>query len=233
MTQTPATIETLATVAPPEAIDARPCVTLTLTRQTIWLTRHDPNGTPIGTHPVNASHVAKVFNGFNADSGLLPADVLFWQQRGAQVRIAVYVPPARRHIHYVSGRRNKAMQIPVPGLVFVGQNRAYSVFAALARPTTPDAEIFAAPFPNVYTDGKICVGNMRPPVASIEGMGAFIQMWWDSEFTDHLSTGRIQSTTTLYKFYQSLARATRFPRRELRPLCKMSHIITGRIAHVN
>ena len=194
------TIEDLASVAPVEAMDNTPRVTLTLTRETIWLTRHDDRGAAISTYPVSASDVAGVFHGFSADTGLLPADVLFWQTRGTQPRIGIYVPPARRAIRFATGKREKSITIPAPGLVFVGSGHTYSVFATKMRPLTVADQLYHAPFSNVYPDGRICTGNVDVPECTTAGIARFVQSWWESTFTDHISADRVDDPRPLWQF---------------------------------
>lgn len=221
------TAEQLVGIAPPEAFDNTPRATLTLTRDTIWLTRHDDRGAAISTYPINAKDVAGVFNDFGADTGMLPPDVLFWQMRGTEPRIGVYVPPARRTIRYAAGRRELKLAIPAPGLVFVGQGHQYLVYAALARPLTVKDQLYRAPFSNVYPGGAICTGDVQVPAATVGTMAQFVQLWWDSVFTDHISGGRVNDKRPLFKFLQSLAHTRRFPKSALIPERLMGHVLGG------
>lgn len=49
--------------------------------------------------------------------------------------------------------------------------------------------LFHAPLPNVYNDGKVCMGNVKKPGSTIE-ISDLISSWqkafWGSEFTNHL-----------------------------------------------
>lgn len=220
-----------ATTLPDEAYDSLPCATLTLTRESIWLTRHDERGLPLCTYPVKASDVAGVFNNFQADTGLLPPDVLFWQVHQTTTRIGVYVPPARRTIKIMQGRRERKFTIPVPGLVFVGEGARYFVYAALDRPTRVADQLYHAPFWNVYPDGLICMGNTNPPVCSVTTIGQFLQLWWESDFTMHLGGDVVKDKRPLIKFYESITNARKFPSKQLIPSVSMAHVLGKGHAH--
>jgi PRTRC genetic system protein B len=221
------TAEALADAAPPEAFDTTPCATLTLTRETIWLTSHDRTGAPMCTYPVTARDVAGVFNNFGADSGLLPPDVLFWQQRGSKTRLAVWLPPARRAIVLEQGRRDKRITIPMPGLILVGEGRQYAVHAALSRPLAPGEQLYHAPFSNVYASGAICTGNVAVPECSLATLGQAIGMFFESTFTNHVSTDRVRDPRPLFKFLASLTNARKFPTGKLYPSCRMVDVLRG------
>jgi PRTRC genetic system protein B len=172
-----------------------------------------------------------VFNHFNADTGLLPPDILFWQTRRHKERLGIYVPPARRMIRVMQGRRERKLTIPVPGLVFVGEGTGYSVHAALARPTHARDQLYHAPFWNVYDTGEICMGDTRPPVCSVTTIGQFLQLWWESDFTMHLGGDVVNDKRPLIKFYESITNARKFPSKQLIPSVSMAHVLGEGHAH--
>ena len=74
---------------PAAAYDTVPRAQITLTDETMWLTKFDPRGAPNVTHPVAARDVARAFNLFGQTTGLLPADCLFWTATAAQARLGI------------------------------------------------------------------------------------------------------------------------------------------------
>ncbi len=74
---------------------------------------------------------------------------------------------------------------PHPGLVFMvsaGGIRLWAV-KGTARPT-PETELFQAPYMNVWSDGRLCVGNaLMPRGADPSDMDGFEQGFFSSRFT--------------------------------------------------
>lgn len=178
---------------PAEALDALPRVALVLTDETMYLTRFNARGGPVATYPVGANDVAGVFHGFGADTGLLPPDILFWQTRQGRVRIGLWLPPAVRALSFPRGRGHHVSKVPLPGFVFVGEGSQYRIFAAPSRPTKPADWLYHAPLPNVHDNGWICQGDVPFPKASLETLSQAAGLFFESHFTDHLSTDKVRS----------------------------------------
>ena len=212
---------------PDQACDRIPRVTLTLTDETIWLTRHDPRGRPAATYPVSSSDVGRAFSGFTSTTGLLPPDTLFVGTRNGRTRIGVWLPPARREIRYAHGRKTARLTVPMPGLVFVGEGAAYWVWAALSRPQTDKDRLYSAPLPNVHQDGAICQGSAKLPVCAPGSVGAAVALFFESEFNGDLSYQRIRREGNLLEFLRSIERARRFPSRQLIEVGSMQSAIDG------
>ena len=200
---------------PVEALDGLPRVSVTLTDESVYLTRYDPRGKPGGTHLVRAGDVANAFNVFGASTGLLPDGVLFWQTQYGQARVGVWMPPGWRTL--IFGRGIAPLTIPLPGLVFVGRGRDYWVFAAKARPARPADRLYLAPLPNVFGDGRVCAGSVPFPVAGAETMAPAVRLFFESEFNYDLADGRLAGVDNAVKFLRSLAKARAFPLDKLVP----------------
>jgi PRTRC genetic system protein B len=75
---------------------------------------------------------------------------------------------------------------PHPALVFATYgNNQWAVFAVKgdARPT-PDTPLYQAPYFNVYSDGRICTGNVAlPNASSVERIAAYEKAFFGSYFT--------------------------------------------------
>jgi hypothetical protein len=166
--------------------DDVPRVTITLTDESIYLTRHDRTGAPASTYPVTAASVANAFNMFGASTGLLPANTLFWQQRGGQMQIGLWIEPRTATINI---RRSKLEQwtIPLPGMVFLGSGKEYAVYAATDRPTHPSDRVYRCPLPNVYPDGHICQGSVPFPVCAVDTIDQAVRLFFESEFNSDLA----------------------------------------------
>lgn len=199
--------------------DDVPRVTITLTDESVYLTRHDRTGAPAATYPVTAASVANAFNLFGASTGLLPPNTLFWQSRSGQLRIGVWIEPGVRTLS-IRRKRLEQWRVPLPGFVFVGNARQYAVFAAAGRPTQASDRVYHCPLPNVYLDGHICAGDVPFPRCTPETMSQAVALFFESEFNHDLAG---QGMIELLK---SLRGKGEFPIDRLRPAGTMSEIMT-------
>jgi hypothetical protein len=223
------TTKTNKTKLPADAYDRTPRFTITVTDETCWLTRHDLKGKPASTYPVNVADLGGAFHGFEAMTGLLPPDVLFWQRKAQYERIAIWLPPARREIAWRSGKRVVKLNVPMPGWMFLGAGTQYWIFAAKVRPMAERDELFTAPLPNIHADGMICAGNVAFPPCTLRSIHQAADLFFGSEFNHDLSADKIaparphpiarnevsQRTESLLNFYRTIASSKRFPMQRL------------------
>lgn len=203
---------------PAEAYDRVPRVTLTLTDETLWLTRHDARGAPAATYPVSAGDVAAAFNDFGASTGLLPEHTLFWQSERGRLRIGIWLPPAAHRITFAAGRRDERLLVPLPGLVFVGRETQYWIYAAPERPASERQSLYHAPLPNVSVNGSICAGDVKFPKCAPGTIGQAADLFFESVFNHDLSQGKVRRDGgSLLKFLRSLRGQVAFPLEQLRP----------------
>ncbi len=116
----------------------------------------------------------------------------------------------------------KRRHIPMPPLVFVGNGRAYSLFAVKKRPLDRRIPLYHAPCPNVFGNGGICSGTTPFPACSAATMEKALTLFWEgSLFNGHMSRGKCQSQPKdVRKLWQKLDGRKRFPLSELLPLNK-------------
>jgi hypothetical protein len=117
---------------------------------------------------VAAVDVARALaGGLDLTSGLLPPEALWWASTPAGTRVAVWRAP-RIWTVYLRERHDappRRLRLPMPGLVFVcllGRQAPF-VFAAPARPRSPDDPLFRCPAFNVFDSGRVCPGTHAFP----------------------------------------------------------------------
>ncbi len=197
---------------PPLSLDELPRLALLFTDESIFLHRFDERGAPIACYRVSPQAVAAALNPFGADTGLLSMDTLFWQSRGGDPRIGVWLPPARRALLYDTGGRARVLRVPLPGLVFVGHRSDYRVWAARGRPSNARDSLYLAPFPNLYPDGRVCKGSAPFPRCEGSTLAQAVRVFFESSFNADLSGGRVRNQrASLFQFWSGLQRRRSFP----------------------
>lgn len=202
--------------------DNIPRLTITLTDESVYLTRHGRTGEPTATYPVSAAGVAAAFNLFGASTGLLPPATLFWQSHLNRMRIGLWLEPAVRTIQLRTGKRLNALDVPMPGMVFVGDGLEYAIWAAERRPLAESDVLYHCPLPNVYDDGHICRGNVPFPAADVQTMAQAAALFFDSEFNHDLAGhGTIDRL-------KELNGKKAFPTSDLRPATTLGAMMAGK-----
>ena len=113
--------------------------------------------------------------------------------------------------------------MPLPGLVFVclPSRQAPYVFAARVRPTAPLDPLFHAPFFNVFSSGRVCVGTHVFPADPARVADAF----FESHFSPAPDTAREKSRRhpdDVGALWQELHRQASFPLDDLVPQCTVA-----------
>ena len=188
------------------------------------------------TYPVDVHDVVGACAKIEMRSSLLPANALFWGQRGDKTMLGIYVP-ARRWQMQTDVRR---YHLPMPPFVFIGVGTMYQIFAIKKRPfrqssTQPfikrpfqqsstqkaiNIQLYHAPSPNVYGSGGICSGNTPFPACSSETIQTALKLFMeDSTFNADLCTGKCNShQDDIRHLWEKLDGKKRFPLGELVPM---------------
>jgi PRTRC genetic system protein B len=136
-----------------------------------------------------------------------------------------WIPPARRRVFFKSEKLGgeRSAEVPNPGIVFrVSGDSEWSVFAVKGhdRPT-PETPLFLAPYFNVWSNGKICTGNVTvPPCSTAETIAAWERAFFDSSFTHpnvHAPEKLVEHRGGAYGFWEKMLEGNykRFPERVL------------------
>jgi Prokaryotic E2 family D len=152
---------------------------------------HDYDRGVVRTKLVSALDIAHTLaQELDLDTGLLPADSLWWAKTASGMRVAVWGVPriwlVRLRERYDAKPRR--LRLPMPGLVFVclpGRQAPY-VFAAQKRPHALDDQLYHCPTYNVFTSGRVCTGSHAFPANPAKVPEAF----FESYFSVTADTGR-------------------------------------------
>lgn len=206
----------------PISRDDIPRVTVTLTDETAWITRHGPSGEALLTYPARMQDISNAFNRFGACTGLLSADTLFWSSTGGVLRVGIWIEPGKHDI-LLRGKKLERLTLPLPGLVFIGEGCQYSVYAATQRPAETTDLLYHCPLPNVHENGQICQGNVKFPRCAPDAMTEAIRLFFGSEFNYDLA-GK-----DLIDLLRSLNRRRAFPEKSLRRYGAIGDVIANKI----
>ncbi|MCP4369812.1 MAG: hypothetical protein GY797_17110, partial [Deltaproteobacteria bacterium] len=83
----------------------------------------------------------------------------------------------------------QAWRVPLPGLIFVGHEGDYWLWAVKERPASIEAPLYVAPVPNVSGKG-VCHGNVHFPKAGCSTIWAAVEHFFSSRFNRDLSKGK-------------------------------------------
>ncbi|MBW4568802.1 MAG: prokaryotic E2 ligase family D protein [Tolypothrix carrinoi HA7290-LM1] len=161
------------------------------------------------------------------DSGWIGEGVVRTCTSNSGEWVVKFVPPQRT---LLDCDELGQVQIPMPAMIFVGKNFTYWLWATKIKIFDPDASLFHAPLPNVYTPwGKVCWGKNQPPSASAQSINQAWNLFISSPFNSHLSNGKSKHHTNdvrdqLLALHQQ--KNCTYPLKDLVPLDKKATIAT-------
>lgn len=132
-----------------------------------------------------------------------------------------WFPPRVMTISVVDKKQKlREISVPLPGLLFLGLSKAYSVFATKGKTFSSDAALYRAPLPNVGGGGLICWGANRIPRASATTIEAAFEVFRVSPFNGHQASGKSVAFGDDVRdqlLALAAAKATKYPERDLVP----------------
>ena len=171
---------------------------------------------------VSAESVRAAFVEEAVDSGWLPEGVMRWGSGPEGIFLVKFIPPSKHEIRLAmqDGAEPLIIRPVLPALVFAGVNQTYYVWAMQGNTCDPTAQLFRAPFPNIYPDGHICFGNNRPPVAGWKTLDEAWRLFLTSPFNADMASGSSQASPHDVRrqlMAMAKAKARRYPERDLVP----------------
>jgi hypothetical protein len=185
---------------------------------------------------VDPTELAAAITDLDLNSGLLPRDCLFWGKQQGTDRLAVYLPPqvwpvvvrgapstgspSTSPSTSSGGTSGPAWRVPLPGLIFIGHQYDYALWAVTERPADTGAPLYLAPCPNVSLQG-VCRGNAPFPKAGPTTIWQAVEVFFASKFNPDLSNGKSQAyPDNILRQWQALhaAGADTYPLADLVPV---------------
>ncbi|MDN0082348.1 PRTRC system protein B [Crenobacter sp. SG2305] len=150
----------------------------------------------------------------------LPGNVL----STSPVHIAWWRKPGFRTVFFRVGGEEYSFSAPHPGLIMVASGRDLRIGAVqgVERPN-PETPVFEAPYFNVWKGGRMCVGNVSLPGATIAArIAAWEDAFFNSWFTHPNGTGSVKHPGDMSGLWQMLreqqGQVTDFPEQALVPM---------------
>lgn len=201
-----------AGVMPAEAYQL-PVARLDILEEAIVYTRYDKTGQAMGSHQVSPADVAAALSGVPVTTGLLPQGTLFYARHAGGVSMGLYLAPRVYPVTVQMAGKRRHWRVPLPPLVFVGNGNTWSVFAVKQYPGETE-RLYNAPLPNVYTGGKICIGDVEFPACAPTTIRKAAEAFLASDFNTHLVQTRSKShKENILELWQALDKthATEYP----------------------
>ncbi len=158
-----------------------------------YLFRHRTKEGGVAYKFVSAASVRAAFAEETIDTNWLPSNVRRWGIGKHGEWIVIAFPPQRHPFTFVSesgDERTITLELPMPGLAFLGYGQKYHVWAFKDKELKADTTLFAAPLPNVDANGAICFGSNAVPKASATAIQSAWQLFLASPFTAHSLNGK-------------------------------------------
>jgi PRTRC genetic system protein B len=169
-------------------------------------------------HPISPADLAGQLNRIPLSTGLLPHNTLFWRQEAGEEQIAIYVPPRLwQPIAY-----DRRYRLSMPGMVFLGQGRQYTVFAVKQKPKSPETPLYHLPAPNVDGNGRICLGQAPFPTAGRKSIYNALKLFMEGSRFNHDNSRQrcVSFPDNTLELWTKLDGQKRFPLDELVPARK-------------
>lgn len=156
----------------------------------IMATHYDA-GLPGATFAVDQADLGRALADITTSSGFLPPNCFFWQRKDGQDRLGIYVEPGLWAVS-IQGDR-ETWHVPLPGFIFIGAGKTYSLYAVKLPPTTVETKLYHFPAPNLGGRGATCQGDAPFPLASGGTIWDAVYVFFQSEFNKHLINNKSQA----------------------------------------
>lgn len=132
------------------------------------------------------------------DSGWLAPEIVRWGTGGKGEWVIAFIPPQRHPIEVTNGIPGESevferITVPLPGIILFGNIFKYFLWAQKTDQCDPHHFLYRVPLPNVYSDGEICWGLIKPPQANPRTIMNAWKMFITSTFNNHMTNGKAKS----------------------------------------
>lgn len=135
--------------------------------------------------------VRAAFASERLDSGWIrPEIVRSGSIAGGPFAVAFLGARRREIVVAPAGDEPFVLTVPVPPIVAVGSAAGLRLFAVREGSFDPAAKVFYPPFPNLFTDARVCWGANRQPRLDHTTIVAAVDLYFSSPFNLNEASGR-------------------------------------------
>ena len=192
----------------------------------------DDSGNPINAHPLTvmeADNLAKSLlleqeneSAFLKPKTLLPSNVLSLDPNEEKGTVIWHTKAQLRDLFFVESLGIPNGKAYVPPMLWKASKSSLSVFALKSnkRPTV-NTKLQYAPFFNVYSNGRVCLGTIKVDIKNSSSVKEFIEAWehyfFHSYFSHVVDAGRYIKGNCVTLWKNLIAQGTAFPTEVLLP----------------
>ncbi|WEK17948.1 MAG: PRTRC system protein B [Candidatus Pedobacter colombiensis] len=189
----------------------------------------DDHGSPINAHPLSTSESVALANSLAASrqlqtnflqsEGLLPEKLLY-MEIGISGFAVWYSPEQKEPLFFTDSLGIPCGQAHVPALIWKADKKSLEVFAYKGKEKPVlETPLFNAPFFNMYSSGKVCMGTVNSSFTDDCCLETFIQQWEHAFFNSYFSHtigGHVPVKGNLVSLWHSLVNSDdKFPESRL------------------
>lgn len=192
----------------------------------------DHEGKPVNAHPLSTKEMQQLSQSLNASEDLrrdyldsrtlIPANILYKDNKNAGMMVW-YTCPMKVNLLFKPTLKIPSGKCYVPALIWKADADDLWLYAmnTKSRPG-PSTQLFKAPFFNVHTDGKVCMGNVDIDFENVNTTGEFMKQWedyfWNSYFSHLLGDTSPVRGNIVSLWQHQIATGAKFPVDELVPI---------------
>jgi PRTRC genetic system protein B len=189
-------------------------------------------GNPINAHPLTIKEtiaLSSLFQsaqelktGFLRCKGIMPHKVLYVNPEKSGNAVW-YTPPQEVPLFFANALGIPSGKGKVPAMIWKAGREALVVYALKGnRKPVANTSLYHAPFFNVHTDGKVCMGNVAINIGEETRLEDFMAQWenyfWNSYFS-HLMGDFNPVTGNIVQLWQAQVATDRvFPAHLMKPM---------------
>jgi len=155
----------------------------------------DSNGTPINPHPLSVNEAKQLAEALNVDEanfiqlkseGILPNNLLAFDAKSST--IIWHTKAQFRELLFNQGLGITSGMANIPPLVWKADKATLSLFAlSTNRKPTENAQLYYAPFFNVYENGVVCMGTVDIEAAEAGSVKELMKLWENYFFNSYFT----------------------------------------------
>lgn len=136
--------------------------------------------------------VAQAFTRESVDSGWLGPEIVRTGRTARGPFAVAFLPESAREIvlDAVGDRPRMTIAVPVPALVAVGSSYGLHLVAVDDDAFSPNLTCYYPPFPNLYTESRVCWGANRQPRVDAANLVTAVDLFFGTAFNRNEAAGR-------------------------------------------